>query len=277
MKEGIAYLSLCCAAFFFLFGEAESQPVENRAEIMNQSGPPGAVGVPVTVWLSNTVPVTRFKFEITFDGKILAATDVELVPRTRGLELSGIVGTESWLYFEAAAASGKSLPTGSGPIVNIFFNVDSSAQPGTPTAIMFVPDSCTVWDTLGVPLPSLVLDHGVFRVGSVGIDDVESQAGSVSGYVRCYPNPFRSTATVQYSAPGLNQTNNLSLSIFDQMGKRVATLAEYRVEGNRYLFQWNGTHSNGDRLPSGVYFYRLHGVGHLNVPYGGTGRLVLIR
>lgn len=276
MKKKISYLAICCAIFLSVV-PAKSQSLDNSATVVDQSGVPGDVGIPVAVSLSSTVPVTRFRFEITFDGDILTATDVRLAPRTRGFELSGVVGTDNRLYFDAVAPSGKSLPAGSGSIADIFFNVDSSAQPGTETPMSFVPDNCTVWDAFGVPLPSLLLVDGVFTIVSVGIDERKPQIGDLVGYARSYPNPFKNFTTIQYVLPDVRAVGRLSLNIFDQMGRRVAVLTEYTVEGNDRLFRWNGAHDSGDRLPSGVYFYRLRGLDLLDGSYTEARRLVLLR
>jgi len=64
-----------------------------------------------------------------------------------------------------------------------------------------------------------------------------------------YPNPFNPTTTIIYSIP---QPNNVTLKIFDVLGREVSTLVnEFQTEG-RYQVQFNAS-----SLASGIYFYRL--------------------
>jgi flagellar hook assembly protein FlgD len=41
------------------------------------------------------------------------------------------------------------------------------------------------------------------------------------------------------------------------LGNRVATLAEGVYSAGEHSVVWDGTTQQGDRLPSGVYYYRL--------------------
>jgi Secretion system C-terminal sorting domain len=64
-----------------------------------------------------------------------------------------------------------------------------------------------------------------------------------------YPNPFNPSTTIEFSIP---QSSNVSVKIYDIMGKEVATLVnEYRGTGS-YIVNWNASGSS-----SGVYFYKL--------------------
>lgn len=64
-----------------------------------------------------------------------------------------------------------------------------------------------------------------------------------------YPDPFNPATVISYQ---LGNAGTIRLDVFNVLGQKVATL----VNG----FESAGTHSvifNGDRLPSGVYFYSL--------------------
>lgn len=65
-----------------------------------------------------------------------------------------------------------------------------------------------------------------------------------------YPNPFNPTTTINFN---LGEMSNVSLSIYNVLGQRVATL----VQGEQLA---SGSHTlqfDAARLASGVYFYRL--------------------
>ena len=64
-----------------------------------------------------------------------------------------------------------------------------------------------------------------------------------------YPNPFNPATTIRYSIP---RAENVSITIFDLVGREVATLHEGDRAPGSYQVMWNAANE-----PSGVYFYKL--------------------
>ncbi len=64
-----------------------------------------------------------------------------------------------------------------------------------------------------------------------------------------YPNPFNPTTTISYS---LDQTTNVSLEVFDLMGRKVSTLVQGRQTAGEKTINFDAS-----SLASGVYIYRL--------------------
>ncbi len=64
-----------------------------------------------------------------------------------------------------------------------------------------------------------------------------------------YPNPFNPATTIRYSVP---RSGDVTVSIFDLVGRRVTTLFEGERTPGTYEVMWNATNE-----PSGVYFYKL--------------------
>jgi hypothetical protein len=69
-----------------------------------------------------------------------------------------------------------------------------------------------------------------------------------------YPNPFNPETGIRYSLP---HNSNVTLAVFDLTGRRVVTLESGPKTAGQYLVRWDGRNSKGNRVASGVYFYRL--------------------
>ena len=68
------------------------------------------------------------------------------------------------------------------------------------------------------------------------------------------PNPFNPTTAIRYVIAGDNQVN---LTIYDVAGRRVRTLVNERQRADVYRITWDGSNNAGQRVASGVYFYKL--------------------
>jgi hypothetical protein len=64
-----------------------------------------------------------------------------------------------------------------------------------------------------------------------------------------YPNPFNPETTIPF---GIDQDMNVSLVIYDVLGRKITTLIDQRLTAGRYSQSFKANH-----LASGVYFYRL--------------------
>ncbi len=64
-----------------------------------------------------------------------------------------------------------------------------------------------------------------------------------------YPNPFNPVTTIEYSIP---TTSEVTLKIFDLLGREVATVVNKYQQAGKYK-----TTLNASSLPSGVYYYQL--------------------
>ncbi|HMB92856.1 MAG TPA: T9SS type A sorting domain-containing protein, partial [Rhodothermales bacterium] len=64
-----------------------------------------------------------------------------------------------------------------------------------------------------------------------------------------YPNPFNPTTTLRFDLPA---SSEVTLTIYDMLGREVETLVASTLAAGRYTFAWEAT----DR-PSGLYLARL--------------------
>ena len=68
------------------------------------------------------------------------------------------------------------------------------------------------------------------------------------------PNPFNYTTTIKYD---LDEKNSISLKIYDILGQEVITLIDNVESPGVKKVVWNGTDKDGNKVSSGVYFYRM--------------------
>jgi sugar lactone lactonase YvrE len=64
-----------------------------------------------------------------------------------------------------------------------------------------------------------------------------------------YPNPFNPTTTIKF---GLPEASQVSLKIYDVLGREVATVINSMLDAGYYNYNWNAS-----GLSSGMYMYRI--------------------
>jgi exopolysaccharide biosynthesis protein len=81
---------------------------------------------------------------------------------------------------------------------------------------------------------------------------VESKTETPQDYrlAQNYPNPFNPSTVIEFAIPENDQ--NVSLKVFDLLGREVASLINSRMSAGVYKVVWNAANNT-----SGVYFYRL--------------------
>jgi len=94
-------------------------------------------------------------------------------------------------------------------------------------------------------------DDADIAVNPVGVPDGGSGR---FGLFQNAPNPFNPKTTIAFS---LAEPNDVRLEIYDVAGRRVTTLVDERLSAGEHRVEWNGVGATGDRVASGVYFYKL--------------------
>lgn len=69
-----------------------------------------------------------------------------------------------------------------------------------------------------------------------------------------YPNPFNPETDISYSIP---VEGKVALSIYNVRGQKVTTLVELNQTAGHYTVHWDGTDEQGNKVASGIYFYRI--------------------
>ncbi len=79
-----------------------------------------------------------------------------------------------------------------------------------------------------------------------------------------YPNPFNPSTTISYSIP---QNSNVSLKIYDVIGKEVMSLVNQQQVAGNYEIEFNASN-----FSSGVYFYKLQ-----SGNFAETRKMILVK
>ena len=77
--------------------------------------------------------------------------------------------------------------------------------------------------------------------------DISIPAGFSLG--QNYPNPFNATTTIEYQLP---VASDVSLEIYNLLGRKVETLVESRINAGNHIVSWDAS-----KFSSGIYFYKL--------------------
>jgi len=69
-----------------------------------------------------------------------------------------------------------------------------------------------------------------------------------------YPNPFNPTTMIQYALP---EATDVTILIYDMLGKKVAELVNGVKEAGIQSINWNGLDYKGNPVSAGIYIYQL--------------------
>jgi hypothetical protein len=84
-----------------------------------------------------------------------------------------------------------------------------------------------------------------------------------------YPNPFNDATTISFFVADVGpRPAEISIEIYDVLGRKVATLLNEKYNPGKYQISWNGRDESGNPLSSGVYFARISqwGIDLINKP-----------
>ena len=69
-----------------------------------------------------------------------------------------------------------------------------------------------------------------------------------------YPNPFNPETEICYN---ISQVCHVKLTIYNMLGQKVKVLVNEQQMAGLKTVHWNGKDQDGDKVSSGIYFYRL--------------------
>jgi hypothetical protein len=87
-----------------------------------------------------------------------------------------------------------------------------------------------------------------------------------------YPNPYNPSTTIEYQLPGTGTRYNVSLKIYDAIGREIANLVNEQQEPGYYQKVFNAS-----RYASGMYIYRLVATDENNKQHVYQKKMMLLR
>ena len=100
-------------------------------------------------------------------------------------------------------------------------------------------------------------DAGVTVSDNVNFVPVSRHPDIVKSFslLQNYPNPFNSSTQIQYYLP---QLANVSVRVFDVLGREVATLVNGEMQSlGQHAVNWNGHNNAGIGVATGTYIYQI--------------------
>jgi hypothetical protein len=114
----------------------------------------------------------------------------------------------------------------------------------------------------------------IFSGGLTSVEEGPAGVPTEFALGQNYPNPFNPTTSIEFSVV---QSAMTDISVYDVLGKKVATLAAEMLTPGNYKVTWDGTNSVGSGVASGVYFVRMNAQAENGVNFSAMRKLLLMK
>jgi hypothetical protein len=138
----------------------------------------------------------------------------------------------NWVKFDSTKQTIKSLTASAEQTATFAFTVDKSAPVGKGQTLTF----------------------SITANGQTWMKNIAIKVAPPTTYelLQNYPNPFNPSTTIEYQLPGTGTRLNVSLKIYDAIGREVTNLVNEQQEPGYYQKTFIAS-----RYASGMYIYRL--------------------
>lgn len=176
------------------------------------------------------------QFEFSYDLKEIQRIIPELTDRTKDLNLF-FSDERGKLKIGMVDLTGKHLiPAGEGSLVRLAITGSDVSSLALEQAILVDANA----------------NH--FQVTVLPKEDVKATLPQDFALLQNYPNPFNPETEISYVLPN---ACHVRLSIYNLLGQRIRTLVDgYQAAGHQTV-RWDGTDEQGNKVASGIYFYRI--------------------
>jgi len=88
----------------------------------------------------------------------------------------------------------------------------------------------------------------------VGIDENFKPTPKAYSLHQNYPNPFNPETKIYFDIPA---DQKVKILVYNVLGQKVRTLVNEEFRAGSHILNWDGRNDVGQRLPSGIYIYRI--------------------
>ncbi|MBK7632725.1 MAG: T9SS type A sorting domain-containing protein [Ignavibacteriales bacterium] len=127
-----------------------------------------------------------------------------------------------------------------------YFSGDSINVTNLSESITLAAGDFKIYTTAKLPTP----EAGIL----LDVEQIDEQIPVEYSLQQNYPNPFNPSTVIRYS---LVSPSLVSLKIFDVLGREVRNLVNQEQVNGVYEVSWNGDDELGNKVSTGVYFYRI--------------------
>lgn len=162
--------------------------------------------------------------------------------------------------------------------IDVCLNYDENNAPGYEANLVLLHYDGSMWvnvtmsrDLVNNKICGHVTSLGAFAIGAVITTAVNDHGlpGRFALHANV-PNPFNPVTSVAYDVPAGG--GDVHISIYDVAGRFVRELVHEHRPAGVFSVQWNGDDDRGQRVASGVYFYRMRAGG-----FAETRKMVLLK
>ncbi len=214
-----------------------------------------------------------------FFGMKGAVSVVNPAPKRVDVQVNDNLNTQAFFFSPAAVtvAPGDTIKwTNVGHTVH---TVTSGTYGGSDEGVLFDSGAMNIgqvfrWvvaDTAGTLAYHCVPHADLGMVGSITLKAtaIGDPVGPVVIEPQAFPNPSRGAVALGFSLPG---SGPITVEVLDAAGRVVSELFRGVAEAGGQRLMWSGRRSNGQRVQSGHYYFRITSVRGVS-----TGHLTLIR
>ena len=131
---------------------------------------------------------------------------------------------------------------------------ENFSQTANKSTIDNLPIGALIWDDAAIKAFDSKADQKLIaaayiKAGGTGVATLSTGIPASYTLSQNYPNPFNPTTNIKYS---LTKESQVSLKVFDILGREVETLVNLNQKAGSYAVNFNAS-----KLASGVYIYRL--------------------
>ncbi len=188
--------------------------------------------------ISNSDGVTALQLEIDFNSDLYSLNDVELTEQFSSFNMNYALNETGTKLIIVIA--GSNIMESNGHILDINLHASDDLRGNHKESIR---------------VTRFLANESDFT------KDVSSQLIDLEGKPtkfilnQNYPNPFNPTTTISYSIPYDNLS--VKISVYNSQGKEIKTLVNEKQNAGTYNTVWDATNNFGQRVSSGIYFYRI--------------------